>query len=149
MYKRILIPTDGSKCSEHAIKHGLPLAKAMDAEITFLYIIENMPSILSAEAYSYASYAEQLLEDLRKSGRESLDKGLALAADAGVTATTKLEELSHPVDSISEYAKKHDLIIMASHARQGISRIFLGSVTEGVLRHSSTPLLVVRCPPSE
>jgi nucleotide-binding universal stress UspA family protein len=145
MYKRILMPTDGSDCSEEAISHGLELAKALGAEVTFLYVLDPLPPAISAEAYSYAAYAESLLEDLRKAAQDALERGLARAAEAGVMAHSKLKERTRPADGIVATLGDYDLVVMGSHGRSGVGRLLLGSVTEGVIRRSERPVLVVRC----
>ncbi|MDZ7705414.1 MAG: universal stress protein [Trueperaceae bacterium] len=149
MYDKILIPTDGSDCSDKAIGHGLELAQITGATLTFLYVIESIPPVMMAEAYNYAMYSEQLAEDLRNAADQALESALAQAKQAGVEAEGKRVEFARPINSIAEQAREHDLVIMGSHGRTGMGRIILGSVTEGVLRESQTPLLVVRCTKDE
>lgn len=142
MYRRILVPTDGSSCSEEAARHALKLAKELDAEVTFLTVLDPLPPTISAEVYSYAG---DLMADLRRGAEASLAQALALAAEAGATAKTVLVERTRPSDGILAAMKDYDLVVMGSHGRSGVSRLLLGSVTEGVMRQSTRPLLVVRC----
>lgn len=145
MYKSILVPTDGSSCSEAAAKQALGLAKLVDGEVTFLYAIDPVPPALAAEAYGYAVYAEQLIADLRKAAEQALSKAAALAEAEGVRYQTRLEQNARPVDAIVAAMNAFDLVVMGSHGRTGVRRLILGSVTEGVMRQSAKPLLVVRC----
>lgn len=139
MYKKILMPTDGSNCSQTAIREGLEVAKEMGARVTFLYALENISSSLWISPES-VPYGVELIEDLKRVGSEALK----LAQAAGVEAETKLVE-ARPVEAILSEAKNHDLIVMGTHGRSGLDRFMLGSVTETVLHRSDKPVLVLRC----
>ncbi|GEM85089.1 universal stress protein [Meiothermus hypogaeus] len=142
MYKKILMPTDGSACSQKAITEGLEVAKSMGASVTFLYAVENISSTLWISPES-VPYGLELIEDLKRVGSEALSKAAELAQTAGVEAETKLVE-AKPVDAILAEAKNHDLIVMGTHGRSGLDRFMLGSVTEAVLHRSDKPVLVLR-----
>jgi nucleotide-binding universal stress UspA family protein len=137
------MPTDGSNCSQVAIREGLELAKNMGARVTFLYVVENISSSLWISPES-VPYGLELLEDLKRVGNEALSKASELAQAAGVEAETKLVE-ARPVEAILNEAKNHDLIVMGTHGRSGLDRFMLGSVTEAVLHRSDRPVLVLRC----
>lgn len=143
MYKKILMPTDGSSCSQTAIREGLEVAKSMGAQVTFLYAVENISSSLWISPES-VPYGLELIEDLKRVGSEALSKARELAQAAGVEAETKLVE-ARPVEAILAEAKNHDLIVMGTHGRSGLDRFMLGSVTEAVLHRSDKPVLVLRC----
>ncbi|WP_027882453.1 universal stress protein [Meiothermus rufus] len=143
MYKKILMPTDGSACSQKAIAEGLELARHMGASVTFLYAVENISSSLWISPES-VPYGLELIEDLKRVGSEALSKARDLAKTAGVEAQTKLVE-ARPVEAILAEAKEHDLIVMGTHGRSGLDRFMLGSVTEAVLHRSDKPVLVLRC----
>lgn len=142
MYKKILMPTDGSACSQKAITEGLEVAKSMGASVTFLYAVENISSSLWISPES-VPYGLELIEDLKRVGNEALSKASALAQEAGVEAETKLVE-ARPVEAILAESKNHDLIVMGTHGRSGLDRFMLGSVTEAVLHRSDKPVLVLR-----
>lgn len=142
MYKKILMPTDGSACSQKAISEGLDVAKSMGASVTFLYAVENISSTLWISPES-VPYGLELIEDLKRVGGEALSKASELAKAAGVDAETKLVE-TRPVEAILAEAKNHDLIVMGTHGRSGLDRFMLGSVTEAVLQRSDKPVLVLR-----
>jgi nucleotide-binding universal stress UspA family protein len=143
MYKKILMPTDGSNCSQVAIREGLEVAKYMGARVTFLYVVENIGSSLWISPES-VPYGLELIEDLKRVGSEALGKASELAQAAGVEAETKLVE-ARPVEAILLESKHHDLIVMGTHGRSGLDRFLLGSVTEVVLHRSEKPVLVLRC----
>ncbi|MER3483263.1 MAG: universal stress protein [Meiothermus sp.] len=142
MYKRILMPTDGSACSQKAIAEGLEVAKSVGASVTFLYAVENVGSALWITPES-VPYGLELMEDLKKVGQDALDKAMLSAQAVGVVAESKLLE-GKPVDTILQEAKSHDLIVMGTHGRSGLDRFMLGSVTEAVLHRSEKPVLVLR-----
>lgn len=143
MYKKILLPTDGSDGSELAISKGLELAKLLDAEVTFLHVLENP---LAANYITGASmaYSAQLLDDLKEAAESILEASVLQAAEAGVTARKVLVEDADPVQAIHEAEEDHDLVIMATHGRRGFNRWMFGSVAEGALRRSTVPYMLVR-----
>jgi nucleotide-binding universal stress UspA family protein len=139
MYQHILMPTDGSKCSEEAIKQGLALAKTLNAEVTFLYSVDD-PAYTVAKAAAYRKpFHDYLLEE----AEASLKRAKGWADDAGVKATTQLVDLQHPIEAIHAAEKDYDLIVMGTHGRRGVNRFAFGSVAEGVLRRSEKPCLVI------
>jgi len=137
------MPTDGSNCSQQAIREGLEVAKNMGARVTFLYALENISSSFWISPES-VPYGLELLEDLKRVGNEALSKASELAQAAGVEAETKLVE-ARPVEAILDEAKNHDLVVMGTHGRSGLDRFMLGSMTEAVLHRSERPVLVLRC----
>ena len=142
MYQTILMPTDGSACSQKAIEQGLVVAKNMGANVTFIYALESPTSAMWISPESLP-YGLELLEDLKKVGQTAIDKAVTLATQMGVKAEGKLIE-GRPVDIILEAGKTHDLIVMGTHGRSGLDRFMLGSVTESVLHRSDKPVLVMR-----
>jgi nucleotide-binding universal stress UspA family protein len=145
MYKRILMPTDGSACSIAAIREGLELAKVLGAEVTFLYALED-PSATMYAMPEVVAYQPQLYEDLKKAGQVILNDVQRLADEANVPSTAKLVQHSSPQEAILEAEKEADLVIMGTHGRRGFNRFMFGSVAEGVLRRAETPYLLIRNP---
>lgn len=142
MFKRILMPTDGSACSELAIQKGLGLAKALDAEVTFLYALEDPSTTIYAP--EVMSYQPELYDVMKKEANAALERVIALANDAGVSARSVLVERTHPVKAIHKAEEDADLVVMGTHGRRGFNRWMFGSVAEGALRRSETPYLMVR-----
>ncbi len=147
MYKHILMPIDGSKCSKEAVKEGLKLAKAFDAQVTFLSVFET-PTSIAYTGLEKVSYHGSLVEDLRNLCKKALTEAEALARENKVGYKSKfIDEGITPAKAILNEEAKHDLTVMGSHGRKGLDRFMLGSVTENVLRRSQIPHLVVH--PSE
>lgn len=143
MYERILMPTDGSYCSETAIRQGLQLAKSLGSRVTFVFVLES--PLVTYQAPQALAYIPQLYEDLREAGREALRRAAQMATEAGVDAETRLVEERDPVNVIQALQADHDLVVMGTHGRRGMNRWVFGSVAEGALRRSERPFLMVRC----
>lgn len=143
MYKKILLPTDGSPSAELAVNQGLELAKLTGAEVTFLHTLEN-PLAAGYVAAANMAYSAELYQDLRNSATQLLEQAVHLARDKGVKAKGLLVEDKDPVAAIHEAEKDHDLVVMGTHGRRGFNRWMFGSVAEGALRRSTVPYLVVR-----
>ncbi len=148
MYKRILMPTDGSACAEQAMEHGLELARLMNAEVTFLHVLEN-PLTSGYATPETLPYSAQLYQDLKDAANQILQRAAERAEKLGVKATTRLVENRDPVQAIHEAEEGHDAVVMGTHGRRGFNRWMFGSVAEGALRRSSKPFLLVRAEAGE
>lgn len=139
MYNYILMPTDGSKCSEEALKQGLAFAKELGAEVTFLYAAYDP----AYDIPKTAPYRKPFHDYLTQEAEASLKRAKSWADEAGVTSTTQLVDHHNPIQAIHEAEKDYDLIVMGTHGRRGFNRFAFGSVAEGVLRRSKKPCLVI------
>lgn len=137
--KRLLLPVDGSDCSDQAVALGLELARELDASVTFLYVAEN-PVV---ELYG-VPYGDQLRAIVRRVGEETLARCHARADAAGVPTELRLLE-GQPIDVIRQAETGHDLVVMSTHGRRGVNRWLFGSVAEGILRRTEIPCMVIRC----
>lgn len=146
MYQQLLMPIDGSACSEHALMYGLDLAKTVGATVTFLYVVENPLNIYNME-HSLV-YEPKFHQDLVRNGELALARAAERAREAGVTARVLLHEtrIDDPVPGILETEGAFDMVVIATHGRRGFDRLTLGSVTEKLLHRSDKPHLIVRCP---
>ena len=142
MYRHILIPTDGSELAERAVTHGLSLAKFVGAKVTGIIVEERPAAWLLAAGVAFAEFTEQL----REYYASALDSMANAAKQAGVPCDTVQVEDVRPYEAIIATATDRgcDLIVMASHGRSGLSAVVLGSVTNKVLTHTKTPVLVVQ-----
>ena len=148
MYERILVPTDGSGSARKATRHALKLAEGLGARITFLHVLEN-PLVTGYAAPEALPYSAQLYEDLKAAAQGVLDEAQAAAREAGVPSEALLIENRRPVDAIHDAEEDHDLVVMGTHGRRGMDRWMFGSVTEGGLRRSRRPFLVIRATDDE
>jgi nucleotide-binding universal stress UspA family protein len=143
MYTHILVPTDGSDLSRKAIRHGIGLAKAVNARLTAVTVSTPF-HVLSVDPASVTDTAETYKKRTAALATKYLEE--VAAAAAGVRCETVHVEHEHPYQAIIGTAKQRgcDLIVMASHGRRGVSAIVLGSETVKVLTHSTIPVLVYR-----
>lgn len=145
MFKHILLPTDGSKRSESAVRCGMQLAKSLQAKVTALHVIPKFkPFTYPAEILesSHGEYAAESVECAKR----YLDFVRKVAVGAQVKCETVHRVGDQPFKSIIKLAEQNncDLILMASHGRRGIESLLLGSETQKVLTHSKIPVLVYR-----
>jgi len=141
MYRHILIPTDGSDLSAQAVEHGVALAKALGAKVTFLTVSE--PFYVSAFEPSVVEQYEKYVAAL---AANNLDAAKRAADAAGIACELVSFQHERPYQAIIATAAERgcDVIVMASHGRRGVSAIVLGSETVKVLTHSTIPVVVVR-----
>lgn len=143
MYERILMPVDGSACSQRALEEGLRLAAELDAEVLLLHALED-PLAMGYATPESLPYAARLAEDLKTEAERILERASRRAEELGVRATTRLVEHRDPIDAIHDAEDEVDLVVIGTHGRRGMERWMFGSVTEGALRRSGKPFLIVR-----
>lgn len=149
MYNRILISTDGSELGQKGVDHGLALAKALSLEVTIVTVTERFPVYSSGVGYDL-SWSDAAMAEYAEGQKKSADGILSGARQAaerlGVSAETLHVPDAQVAEAIIAAAQKRScgLIVMASHGRRGLGRVFLGSKTAEVLTHSDIPVLVVR-----
>jgi nucleotide-binding universal stress UspA family protein len=146
MFKKILIPIDGSELALRAAKMGVNLAKAVGAEVVFLHAIVPYIPPYTAE-YDLDGRASALIE--KAASQASIDMLKAaedVAKAAGVKSTATSEIFSRPEVLIDNTVKKIgcDLVVIATHGRGAFGRFFMGSVTTRLLPITTVPVLVYR-----
>lgn len=149
MYDTILFPTNGGKASERAAEDAVELAETHDATLHVLYVVdEKVYTAYSGDEYVHDS--EGLETGLRQEGEEAVNAVAEGAREHGVDVTTIVRD-GVPHEEIIEYNEEigADLLVMGTKDRPGEYRQLLGSVTERVLRTTSTPLVVVKTPVEE
>jgi nucleotide-binding universal stress UspA family protein len=147
MFKRILIPTDGSKLSAKAIKSSVALASRLGASVVGYHAIEPIERLYFAEGRSVRVGAVKALhERLSSQGRLYLAQLAKAAESAGVPCETVIDTPAAPYEGIVQAArrKRCDAIFMASRGRGPLGTLLLGSVTQKVLAESKLPVLVYR-----
>lgn len=147
MYRRILVPLDLGAASQRGLQEALKLARAFDASLVLLHVIETYPLVMDM---SGTVVIEQIAGLLRASGRELLERAHADARAAGLASETWLEDAAtaRVAEVIVEQARQRrcDLIVMGTHGRRGVERALLGSDAERVLRNAPCAVLLVRAP---
>ena len=147
MYKRILVPVDGSATSSLGLNEALRIAAETGARVRVLNVVDEMMFAAALDTYP-VSGLDEMINSVRESGQEALDQARALAAKRKVNAAcVQLDSRARAVsDVILTEAKTWpaDLIVMGTHGRKGVNRLLLGSDAERVLHETIVPVLLVR-----
>jgi nucleotide-binding universal stress UspA family protein len=151
MYRRILVPIDGSPTSKLGLKEAIGLAKTEGARLRVLNVLDEKLAVPGMDAYGVADLTT-LLGVLNLEGRKALKDAVALTRRQGVQVDTEMAEGRGRFvsDVIVDAAKtwRADLIVMGTHGRRGFNRLLMGSDAERVLRETPVPVLFVRGEPS-
>lgn len=146
IYKRILVPLDGSERAEAILPHAAEQAKLNGADVILLQVIEPDPVLMSERASqrSVQDAVADLAEDERRVEAYLSAKAAELAAE-GIKVQTAVA-WGPVVNAIIGAAEREnvDLIALASHGRSGLPRVFYGSVAAGLLQKVDRPLLLIR-----
>ena len=144
MFKKILVPTDGSALAQKAVATAAGLAKSQGAQIVGVYVIDPFPYIGIGDA-SAAGLQAYLAEAKRVAG-QALDAIAQVCKAEGVPFAGDTIERNVVYEGLIETAEAEgcDLIVMASHGRQGVQALILGSVAQKVLTHAKVPVLIVK-----
>lgn len=146
MYKKIMVPLDGSKLAECVIPHVHTLAQGSEVkEIILVRVVE--PFYPRGDFVLEESQIKKLEEGHKAAAAEYLQK---LAKDLKFNGIKVSYEVlfGSVAESLAEFAEKNqiDLIVIATHGRSGVSRWVWGSVADRILRSSCVPVLMVRAP---
>lgn len=150
MYQRILLPIDHSDTSAAALKEAKRLANEQHAIVRLVHVID-----LAQFAWSANEFLDvpQLQESLRSGGQSLLDSRAEELRAEGLTVEVDLLEIwgGQIARSLVDAGEKWqaELLVMGTHGYGGLTHLLLGSVAEGVLRHTKTPVLLVRAPHSD
>ena len=144
MYKRILVPIDGSTTSDMALQEAIKLIDAQPAQLRLVHVIDDLQYL---DGEGYVDYAE-LRKLTRKIGERMLAKAEEIARQADITVDTSLleangERIARVIDA-EAISWSADLIVIGTHGRSGFSHLLFGSVAEGIVRGASVPVLLVR-----
>jgi nucleotide-binding universal stress UspA family protein len=139
--KKILVPTDGSEYSIHAAEYAIGIAKAHEAQITVVYVLDEVV----IDRFTKLTDREDIERELKVDGEKYTNYIRTLAEKAGVE-TSPLIVKGRPFEQIVHLADglKIDLIVMGTYGRRSPERILIGSVAERVIEYSKCPVLVVK-----
>jgi nucleotide-binding universal stress UspA family protein len=142
MYKRVLVPVDGSDVAEAILPFILDIAGPLDLEVVLLQVNRPIPP-LAMEGTRYVEVDD--VEERREAAKAYLAGLVAEMKAKGIEAETRVRR-GEPVEEILAAAREEDadLIAMTTHGRTGPARLLFGSVAEGVLRHASVPVFLMR-----
>jgi len=142
MFKRILVPVDGSPTSNKALTQALQLARDCGASVRLLHAVDELVYVGIYE------YSPNLMDVVREAAKKVLADALDIAKSAGVEADTRLvdEPGQRLGDTVAREATQWgaDLIVLGTHGRRGVSRLVLGSGAEQIIRAAPVAVLSIR-----
>lgn len=143
MYENILLPFDGSDGAADVLRHAGEIARWADATVRVLFVADTSRD-------SVTTVDGRVIDALAQRGDDVVADAASALSELGVDHETDVVQ-GNPASTIAEYAGRygHDLIVMPTHGREGVSRYLVGSVTEKVVRLSSVPVLTARMRPDE
>jgi len=147
MFKVILVPTDGTTPSNHAVKTAAALATDLGASLMVFHASRTYDALYFPDGVGMVWPPKERYQKEAAIGADKvLASASAVAKKLGAKATTAHSYSDSPADAILAAAKKckADLIVMASHGRKGLDKLLLGSETQRVLARTKLPVLVVR-----
>ena len=148
-FRRILHPTDFSRASSRAYAIALDVARQNRAELIVLHVIDTAIPV-PTEGYVPPRMYEEIRTSALSWAHKKLDRLVARARASGVRARGEVREgVSHDGILAAIRTTRADLCVMGTHGRTGLTRLFLGSVAEAVLRKAPCPLLLVRATDGE
>ena len=147
MYKRILVPTDGSDLSFSAIQAATRLAKSLSAEIVAINVMPRLGQLVFPDYGAYELLSEEAFEKETADEAKNMlavaeEEAASLNVPCRIVTKRDSEAFRSIIDAAAEY--QCDLILMASHGRRGVTGLLMGSETTKVLTHCRTPVLVYR-----
>lgn len=145
MYRRILVPVDGSSTAARGLREAIQLAKDQRARVRLVHVVDETMILGTAEA---GVDMGPLFALLARTGRAVLQRARRAAERSGVRVQVAMyESVGAPAaDAILRDVRKWraDLIVMGTHGRRGVRRLVLGSDAEQIVRRSPVPVLLVR-----
>ena len=142
MYRKVLVPLDGSKTAECTFDHILAIATGCSVpEVDLIFVSEPPPPM---ESVPYERILAEM-QNFRLRMKEYLDTAANNLKQKGVVSTKTVVTEGNAADTIIKYAADNgvDLILMSTHGRSGPSRWAFGSVAEKVVRYSNVPVFIV------
>ena len=144
MFKKILVPTDGSEVGVRAAAVAAELAEGSGGQVIGVHVIDPFPYIGIGDASAIGLQA--YLSEARRSAGVALDAVASACRQRRVPFAGDTIERNLVWEGILETARAEgcDLVVMGSHGRQGVKALILGSVAQKVLTHAQVPVLIVK-----
>ena len=146
MYKRILMPFDGSACSRRALVEAARLARFCSGTLRVLHIVDPVKHVTGFERPEV--YTDEIHPALIRAGEDLLAQAREAAAAEGVEIEACLvESRGAPVAQLiveQASAWEADLLVLGTHGRRGVQRVLMGSDAEQVVRTAPVPVLLLR-----
>lgn len=145
MYKKILVPVDGSEKASKAALHGAELASKLGAELIIFHVVPSLPSYVNTSPDSFSYIQQTIIDEFYKNGRDILTQVKDDLAAYGLNIHTDIA-IGQPADEICKEIEAGgiDLVVMGSRGLGEIKGYLMGSVSNRVTRHATCPVLIVR-----
>jgi len=142
MYKKILVPLDGSPLAEAVLPHAQALAKSEGAELVLLRVAVDPGAEF---AFADPALAASIVQDMEEETKAYMAGIAAKMQDAGYQAVTMMREgpIAETILAVADETQA-DVIAMSTHGRSGLSRWLMGSIADRVVKHSHVPVMVIR-----
>lgn len=146
MYSKILVAVDGSDTSRHALTQAIELARRLSAVLRIVHVVDMdwlpLAPELAIDTGAQLAVRRDAGERILAAAREAVQQA-ALETDAALIETESPTQ--HVGERLAQDAERWhaDLLVLGTHGRRGFRRLLLGSVAEGVARHSTIPVLLV------
>ena len=150
MYQHVVVPLDGSELAECVLPHVEAVGTGCNvARVSLVRVVPPLKLLGGVESGLSPEARQQLEDDSMEIAGQYLEEKAQELRDKGIATETAVL-FGEVVHELAEFVSAHevDLIIMATHGRSGVSRLFLGSIADRTLRHSPVPVLMVRAPGS-
>jgi nucleotide-binding universal stress UspA family protein len=142
--RNILVGTDFSSASRPAFRRAVDLAASNGAELWIAHVLA-LPAVLGMEGYVLPRTYDEIALVIRQDAQKRLQRLLSLAQRAGVRARSLvLNGVPHEALNRSAHRHRADLMVLGTHGRTGLARIFVGSVSSRVVATAPCPVLTVR-----
>lgn len=146
MFKRIIVPVDGSQTANKALTVALQMARDAGGSVRIVHVIEG--TSYNSGAVQTTSFPGDVVNSIRGAAAKILEEALVLAQPFGVATDTKLFDTfdGRLADAVGNAATEWqaDLIVVGTHGRRGIGRLLMGSGAEQIMRQAPLPVLVIR-----
>ncbi len=145
MYKKLLVPLDGSPQAWRASEYAIKLAECMGSEVMFLHVIPALPPYENYQNQQQTGTYQQIHNDLLISGREIIEQAKQDFGKSSINVGFKML-WGNPAMEICRLAKdeNYDLIIMGNRGLGSVKGYLMGSISNRVVRHASCPVMIVR-----
>jgi len=145
MYKKILVPVDGSEQAAKAALHGAELASKLGADLIIFHVVPSLPSYVNTSPDSFSNIQQTIIDEFYRNGRDILTQVKDDLAAYRLSIHTDIA-IGQPADEICKKIKTYgiDLVVMGSRGLGEIKGYLMGSVSNRVTRHATCPVLIVR-----
>lgn len=148
MFKKILVPIDGSEASWYALEQARQLGEAFGSTLVVMHVIQPHYTIPSVNINGEPPFLSVTVEDVETSGHTLLSMAETKLQDYPFVVLTALE-FGHPAERILSFSREDasiDLILMGSRGLSSIAEFFLGSVSDTVVHHATLPVMIIKQP---